>query len=115
MRGPKNVVLTIGHSTHSLEAFLTLLQKNKVTALADVRSTPHSRSNPQFSRETLARALVTRRIKYVFLGQELGGRPDDPPCYENGRVQYGGLARTDLFHRGVDRVLRGASNYKVAL
>jgi len=108
-------VLTIGHSTHTIEAFLALLSRHDVTALADVRSTPYSRANPQFNRETLERHLKTQGIKYVFLGAELGARSNDLTCYEHGRVQYARLARTDLFRSGLDRVIRGASEYRVAL
>jgi uncharacterized protein (DUF488 family) len=51
----------------------------------------------------------------VFVGKELGGRPEDPSCYENGKVQYDRLAATELFKSGIDRVLVGAQKYRVAL
>ena len=108
-------VLTIGHSTHSLDVFVELLRRHGVTALADVRSTPYSRTNPQFNRETLDRHLKLQGIKYVFLGAELGARSNDLTCYEHGRVQYARLARTDLFRSGIDRVNRGANEYRIAL
>ena len=73
MKPPKNPVFTIGYSTHSLDAFVMLLQHHGVTALADVRTTPYGRANPQFNRQTLERDLMARGIKYVFLGRELGG------------------------------------------
>ena len=109
------LVVTIGHSTHSLEAFLALLQKHGVTAIADVRSAPFSRFNPQFNKDALERSLKAVGIKYVFLGRELGARSDDPSCYENGRVQYGRLARTELFRSGIERVIRGAQEQRIAL
>lgn len=108
-------VLTMGHSTHSLDVFVKLLRQHDVTALADVRSTPYSRANPQFNREGLERDLKAQRIKYVFLGAELGARSNDLTCYENGRVQYARLARTDLFRSGLDRVIRGANEFRIAL
>ena len=108
-------ILTIGHSTHTLDAFVDLLRRHGVDALADVRSAPYSRFNPQFNREALASALQTHGIRYVFLGRELGARSEDPSCYEHGRVQYGRLARTDLFQEGIERLLRGAREYRVAL
>ncbi|HXF07311.1 MAG TPA: DUF488 domain-containing protein [Candidatus Acidoferrales bacterium] len=113
---PRNdVVFTIGHSTHSIEAFVALLKQHGVTALADVRSAPFSRFNPQFNKDALARELKTRGIRYVFLGRELGARSEDRSCYENGRVQYGRLACTDLFRQGLERVQRGAKKYRIAL
>lgn len=110
-----NNVYTIGHSTHSAEVFLALLREHQVDAVADVRSSPSSRFNPQFNREALEQFLKTNGIRYVFLGKELGARSDDPSCYRDGRVQYGRLAQTPLFQSGLDRVLQGAVRYRVAL
>lgn len=108
-------VLTIGHSTHSIDAFVKLLRQHAVTALADVRSAPFSRFNPQFNKEALERSLKEIGIKYVFLGRELGARSTDRSCYENGRVQYARLAQTEPFLRGLDRVIRGAYKHRIAL
>ena len=110
-----NSVYTIGHSTHSAEAFLALLRQHQVEAVADVRSSPFSRFNPQFNREALEQFLKAIGIRYVFLGKELGARSDDRSCYDHGRVQYSRLAQTALFQSGIDRVLQGAAKYRVAL
>ena len=106
---------TVGHSNHSIEQLLDLLTRNGITAVADVRSHPFSRHNPQFNREVLTAALKTRGIAYVFVGKELGARSDDPACYEAGKVRYGRLAETPLFQAGIERVLSGAQKYRVAL
>ena len=108
-------VLTIGHSTHTIERFVELLRQHGVTALADVRSAPFSRFNPQFNKKALESSLRESGIAYVFLGKELGARSDDPSCYENGRVQYGRLAQTELFNKGIDRVKKGMEAHSVAL
>jgi uncharacterized protein (DUF488 family) len=108
-------VFTIGHSTHALDAFVELLRRHEVTAVADVRSAPYSRFNPQFDREALEAELKTRSIRYAFLGREFGARSEDPSCYEKGRVQYARLARTELFRSGIERVVRGADEHRVAL
>jgi uncharacterized protein (DUF488 family) len=108
-------VLTIGHSTHKIETFVGLLRKHGVTALVDVRSAPFSRFNPQFNKDALERDLKAQGIQYVFLGRELGARSDDPACYENGRVQYARLAQTAVFRSGLDRVMDGATKYRLAL
>lgn len=88
MSAKRCTVLTIGHSTHSLDRFLKLLRQHKVTAVADVRFAPYSVFNPQFNREMLAGDLKEAGIDYVFLGNELGGRSKDPEFYEDGRVSY---------------------------
>jgi uncharacterized protein (DUF488 family) len=110
-----HMVFTIGHSSHTIEAFVALLRQHKVTAVADVRSAPFSRPNPQFIKDALERDLRAHGIKYVFLGRELGARSDDPSCYEHGRVQYSRLAGTALFRKGLDRVMRGMRKHRIAL
>jgi uncharacterized protein (DUF488 family) len=110
-----NSVFTIGHSTHSAEVFLALLKQHGVEALADVRSSPFSRFNPQFNREALEKRLKANGIFYVYLGKELGARSEDRSCYIEGRVQYARLAQTPLFQSGLDRVMHGAKRYRLAL
>jgi uncharacterized protein (DUF488 family) len=108
-------VLTIGHSNHTIERFIELLCQHRVTAVADVRSSPYSQMHAQFNREALASALKEEGIAYSFLGKELGGRPADKTCYENGRVQYRRVAATPVFRSGLDRVLAGVQSYRIAL
>ena len=115
MTGKEVIVLTVGHSNHPLETFLALLRQHGVTVVADVRSAPYSRFNPQFNRKALEDRLETIGIEYVFLGRALGGRPDDPSCYEDGRVRYDRLARTPLFGDGLERVVEGAGRQRIAL
>lgn len=104
-------IYTVGHSNHTSAVFMGLLRKHEVTAVADVRSAPYSRFNPQFNRETLARALEAHGVEYLFLGGELGARPSDPACYdENGRVVFSRLAGTAEFRRGLDRLTEGADH-----
>jgi uncharacterized protein (DUF488 family) len=92
-----------------------LLTANGITAIADVRSQPFSRRNPQFNKDRLAAELASHGIAYVFLGRELGARSEDPACYENGRVQYPRLAQTPAFKVGIERVILGAQKYRLSL
>ena len=108
-------ILTIGHSNHTLERFLGLLAKHRVTSVADVRSAPYSRFRPHFNRDALAAALAEDGIGYAFLGRELGGRPADPDCYEAGRVDYVRVARTSGFRDGIARVIERAARDRSAL
>jgi uncharacterized protein (DUF488 family) len=98
-----------------LERFIGLLRQHDITAVADVRSAPYSRINPQFNREPLKAALRDAGISYVFMGEELGARSKDPSCYRDGKVDYELLARTALFQSGLERVRRGASTHRIAL
>ena len=108
-------VLTVGHSTHALETFLALLRRYDVARVADVRSTPYSRFNPQFNREPLIHGLAECGIDYAFFGAELGGRSDDASCYEDGRIRYDRLCATELFQQGLDRVVQGMMNHRTVL
>lgn len=109
------LVYTVGHSNHSEQGFVDLLTKNGITAIADVRSSPYSRFNPQFNRESLIKSFRKAGIAYVFLGAELGARSEDCSCYENGKVQYDRLAQTEVFRKGLERVVEGSRAYRVAL
>lgn len=110
-----NIVHTIGHSTHLAEEFIALLLRHQITAVADVRSSPYSRFNPQFNREAIKTALSAAGIEYVFLGDELGARSKNQSCYVNGKVRYDLLARTPLFQRGLDRIAEGAKNRRIVI
>jgi uncharacterized protein (DUF488 family) len=109
------MIFTIGHSTHPLDKFIRLLERHDITAICDVRSSPYSQFNPQFNQQELKAGLQERGIKYVFLGEELGARSDDPSCYRDGKVQYDLLAKTELFKRGLERVCKGSEEYRIAL
>ncbi len=108
-------LFTIGHSSHALDAFLKLLGKHGVSAVADVRSAPYSRYCPHFSKDALSRSLGELGVEYVFLGRELGGRSDDPSSYGNGRIRYSRLSRRPEFREGIERLKKGASNHRVAI
>jgi len=111
----ETVIYTIGHSNHPTEKFIGLLRQHGITAVADVRSAPYSRHHPQFNTKSLAASLEKASIAYVFLGEELGARPQDPACYDKGRVDFGRLAAREQFKRGIERVLRGSEKYRLAL
>ncbi len=109
------VVFTVGHSNHPVEWLERLLRMHRVTSLADVRSSPYSRFNPQFNRKALAESLRRAGIAYEFLGRELGGRSDDPADYAEGRIRYDRLAAKPDFEIGLERVLRCPPNERTAL
>jgi uncharacterized protein (DUF488 family) len=110
-----SILYTVGHSNQTLDAFVAALEVYGINAVADVRSHPHSKTNPQFDRSVLGRALKSRRISYVFLGKELGARTIDPTCYVDGRVQYDALARTQLFQQGLKRIQQGMQTHNIAI
>ena len=108
-------ILTVGHSNHALERFIGLLERAGVNTVADVRSRPVSRFVPHFNRKALDASLAERGISYVFLGAELGGRPDDPSLMKHGKPDYAAMARTPQFAAGLSRVIEASATGKVAL
>ena len=119
-------LLTLGHSNHTIEKFISLLEENGVMALVDVRTAPASRYNPQFNKETLAASLEEKNIQYVFAGKFLGGRPSDPSCYKSRtlpaegadylhEVDYPEVMKKDWFVKGVARLLEIADEQTTAI
>jgi uncharacterized protein (DUF488 family) len=108
-------VFTLGHSNHPIEHFLSLLRPHRIQAVADVRSTPFSRFNPQYNRQRLEESLRSEGIEYLFLGDELGARSSDPNCYDGDRVSYARLAATESFKRGLRRVIEESQTKRAAL
>jgi uncharacterized protein (DUF488 family) len=110
-----NPIYTVGHSNHSIEKLIALLAVHGIVTLADVRSHPYSRFHAQFNRKRLDASLGVAKIAYLFLGRELGARPDDPACYVDGKVDYERLARTERFGLGIADLTAAAEETRVAL
>lgn len=108
-------IYTIGHSNHSIETFIALLKQHQISALADVRSHPYSKRLPHFSKASLKASLLEAGIAYVFLGKELGARPNNPLCYVDGKALYEKIAETEEFNTGIQRLIKGGETYKIAL
>ncbi len=117
---------TIGHSNHSLEKLIRLLEDNGVITVVDVRSAPYSRYNSQFNKDNLDSALSQRGIYYAFAGQYLGGRPSDPFCYKSRmlpgegadylhEVDYPEVMKRDWFIKGIERLLELADEQTTAI
>ncbi len=101
---PDHAIYTIGYGKRSLEEFLSVLGKYKISYLIDVRSNPYSKYKPEFSKKPLQQSLEETGIRYVFMGDLLGGTPDDPACYTEGKADYDKIAVTEYFQRGITRL-----------
>src|SRR5688572_8572942 len=98
-------IYTIGHGARKAEDFLELLKRYKIAYLVDVRSQPFSRYHPQFTQKTLQTFLEENDIRYVFMGDTLGGRPKDPTCYdEDGKINYNKVKTKEFFQEGIGRL-----------
>lgn len=103
-------VYTVGHSTHTAGAFIRLLRLHKVSVLADARSVPYSRYNPQFNRESLAESVQAAGLEYLYLGDMLGGR------VSGDRFSgYAALRRTTSFKEGLAALVNVAASSTTAM
>jgi uncharacterized protein (DUF488 family) len=113
-------ILTIGHSTRTIEDFTDLLQAHGVQLIVDIRTVPRSRRNPQFNEETLAASLKESGIDYVRL-KELGGlrRPKKDSQNMGWRnASFRGFAdymQTQDFEAGINELIRLAQDRIVAI
>lgn len=110
-----NAIYTLGHSNTTLDVVLRLLAQHQIESVVDVRSQPFSRFNPQFNRPNLSQYLRQKGIAYLFLGRELGARPEDPACYQNGRALYSRIAATSLFALGIQKLVLASEQGKIVL
>lgn len=112
----QGTLFTIGYGNRPLEEVLGQLRDESVRFLIDVRSSPRSKFNPEFSGDALDRSLQSVGIRYVFMGDSLGGRPDDLACYEDGHVIYERVRTRSFFQKGIERLQNAlAQDLKVCL
>lgn len=95
---------SIGYGARTLDELVAALKAYQIEFLLDVRSAPYSKFKPEFSREALEAALTSRGIRYVFMGDTLGGQPRDPDCYTDGKVDYEKVRRQPFFLSGIERL-----------
>jgi uncharacterized protein (DUF488 family) len=113
-------VLTIGHSTRSLEEFVELLRAHGVKHVADVRTIPRSRHNPQFNRDTLPEALRLAGIHYTHM-EQLGGlrhvHPDSPNAgWHNASFRgFADYMQTSQFEAGLEQLIQIAAHEQTAI
>ncbi|MGC1377877.1 MAG: DUF488 domain-containing protein [Anaerolineales bacterium] len=119
-------LFTIGHSAHSLDKLIHLLDENGVMTLVDVRTAPASRFQPQFNKANLEHLLPQHNIEYAFAGKYLGGRPSDATCYKKRvlppadanylhEVDYPEVMKRDWFIKGIERLLEMADEQTTAI
>ena len=114
------VVLTIGHSTRTIESFIRLLKAHGVQRVIDVRTLPRSRHNPQFNRDQLSPALHRARIHYRHMpglgGLRRAGRDSVNIGWRNASFRgYADYMQTPTFGENLDRCIELAKHQRVVL
>jgi hypothetical protein len=114
------IVMTIGHSTHSVKEFIRLLKAHGVQRLVDVRTVPSSRHNPQFNRSALSPALHSARLHYTYMGGLGGFRHARPDSLNAGwhNASFRGFAdymQTPAFRINLDKLIGLAKSERIAI
>ena len=112
-----NVIYTIGHSNHPPELLLKLLTETKIELLADVRSYPSSHWVSHANPHDLKQILKSAGIRYLYLGDVLGGHPDDSNCYDlqTGEPNYEVIQSKEEFQQGLSTLLEALKRYRVCV
>lgn len=113
-------VLTIGHSTHTLDVFIKLLHTHNVNHVVDVRTVPRSRRNPQFNRETLPNDLKAFGITYTHISGLGGLRRPRPDSSNTGwrNASFRGFAdymQTSEFEKNLQTLIELTGHERIAL
>jgi uncharacterized protein (DUF488 family) len=102
------IIHTVGHSTHTIDFFLTLLQSQNITCLVDVRSVAASTYNPQYNKEPLSNFMKKQGVLYLHFSEEFGARHSDPTLLdEEGKVDFEKVRNSENFKKGVNRLWQG--------
>jgi uncharacterized protein (DUF488 family) len=116
----KHPIYTIGHSTRPIEEFIELLRINKVTLLADIRTMPKSRHNPQYWHDALEKSLTDARIEYVYIpglgGRRRAAKDSINTTWRNASFKgYADHMQTDEFKDALDQLITLAKKKVTAI
>jgi len=111
----QSTIYSIGHGNKTIEQFIDEIKLYNIEYLIDVRTTPYSKWNPHFNKNELIYALKENNIKYIYLGDKIGGLPSDKSCYtDDGKIDYLLLKDKNFFKEGLNRLVKANSkNIKV--
>lgn len=98
-------IFSIGYGNKDINEFLQELKSFDINYLADVRTKPYAKWNPAFNQDVLTFHLDSAGIRYVYMGDQLGGMPTDSSCYTNGHIDYAKIAQKDFFRAGLERLV----------
>jgi uncharacterized protein (DUF488 family) len=101
----QSTIYSIGHGNKSIEKFINELEAHNIKFVVDVRTRPYSGRFPRFNKALLEKDLNAKGITYLFLGDKLGGLPEDKSCYVNGKVEYDLIKQKAFFREGLERLL----------
>lgn len=109
------MIYTIGHSNITQESLIEILDQFKIKIVVDIRSSPYSKFVPQFNRENIKKIFKKENMRYIFLGDYIGGKPKHKKYYENGKVNYDLIRESAHYKEGIDRIIELNKNKDIVL
>jgi uncharacterized protein (DUF488 family) len=104
----QNTIYSIGHGNKTIKKFIEELHSFKIEYLFDIRSKPYSKFNPHFNKVLLEVELAENGITYVYLGDHLGGLPNDISCYVKGKADYEKIRTKGFFQEGINLIVEAS-------
>ena len=117
---PEGAVFTVGHSTLPIEQFTSLLHAYGIARLADIRTVPRSRHNPQFNGDALGGVLKPEHVEYISLPM-LGGlrharRDSSNTGWRNKSFRgYADYMQTEAFEEGLATLIDMSRQKRTAI
>lgn len=109
-------IYTIGHSNLEANSFIEELRRFNINTLIDIRSKPYSKFAQQFNKHIIEQVCKKNGIAYYYLGDQLGGKPDDPSVVNNDdKIDYALLGQKDYFLSGINKVFDMMNNRNICL
>ncbi len=105
MTAHQTTVFTIGHGAGDFAEMVQRLGAHDVSVIVDVRSIPFSKHAPDFTKDELTHLAAEFNLGYRWLGDRLGGRPDDPALLRDGKPSWEAIARSDAFAAGMTELV----------
>ena len=110
------MIYTIGHSNHSIERFLELLNYYGIDSVIDVRSNPRSQYSPHFNKHNLRIYLYKNNIKYLDMGKSLGGRPADRSVLNIlNKIEFEKIESKEWYTESIENLIASSINENIAI
>ena len=114
---------TIGHSNRSLDEFAGLLKDAEISLVADIRTVPRSRANPQYNKDALPQALAAFGLSYEHIAAlgGLRGKARALPPEVNGFWanqsfhNYADYALSEQFRAGLERLIEAGRKRRTVI
>jgi len=110
------VIFTIGHSNHSIETFIKLLESKSIVTVVELRSVPRSKYSQHFNKPNLTYELSKNGIKYLDMGKYLGGRPDDKLVLNvNNKIEEDLIEKKEWYLNAIERLINLSQDSNIAI